>query len=396
MLKKYCSSATLIAAGVLLCVFTLTPSALHGEPAGAGNSEVSKVLQPFVDRHALAGAVTLVANKDRVVSLEAVGWEDVAARKPLKTDALFWIASQSKPITATALMILVDEGKVHLDDPVEKYLPEFHGQWLAVEHDNDHQLLKHPAHPITVREILSHTSGLPFSSSIENPTLDQRPLSERVVSYAVSPLQFEPGTKYSYSNAGINTAGRIIEVVSGMPYEKFLDTRLFGPLGMKDTTFWPNPRQIARLTKSYRPNAAKDNLEETTVTQLRYPLDDRKNRFPMPAGGLFSTASDLARFCRMVMNGGELDGKRYLSESAVKEMTSKQTGSLPDGYGLGWSTGGGNFGHGGAYATNMNVDTNRGLVTVWMVQHAGYPLDGDKAAGAFRQAAEADFDKRKP
>ncbi len=176
-----------------------------------------------------------------------------------------------------------------------------------------------------------------------------------------------------------------------MPYEDFLDTKLFVPLGMKDTTFWPNVRQIARLAKSYRPNAAKDNLEETTVTQLRYPLNDRKNRFPMPAGGLFSTAVDLSRFCRMVMNGGELDGKRYLSEAAVKEMTSKQTGSLPDGYGLGWSTGGGNFGHGGAYATNMNIDSNRGLVTVWMVQHAGYPLDGDKAAGAFRQVAEAHF-----
>jgi CubicO group peptidase (beta-lactamase class C family) len=283
--------------------------------------------------------------------------------------------------------MLVDEGKVNLNDPVEKYLPEFHGQWLAVEHDNDHQVLKHPAHPITVREILSHTSGLPFSSSIENPTLDQRPLSERVVSYAVSPLQFEPGSKYSYANAGINTAGRIIEVVSGMPYEKFLDTRLFQPLGMKDTTFWPNPSQIARLAKSYHPNAAKDNLEETTITQLRYPLNDRKNRFPMPAGGLFSTAADLARFCMMILNGGSLDGKRYLSDNAVREMTSKQTGDLPDGYGLGWSTGGGNFGHGGAYSTNMNIDTNinsAGQITIWMVQHAGYPLDGDKAYGTFR------------
>ena len=281
-------------------------------------------------------------------------------------------------------MMLVDEGKVLLDDPVEKYLPEFRGQWLAVVRDDDHQLLKHPAHPIKIREILSHTSGLPFSSSIENPTLDQRPLSERVVSYAVSPLQFEPGTKYSYANAGINTAGRIIEVVSGMPYEKYLDSRLFAPLGMKDTTFWPNAQQIARIAKSYRPNAARDGLEETTVTQLRYPLNDRKNRFPMPAGGLFSTAADLARFCRMILNGGILDGKRYLSETAIHEMTSKQTGALPDGYGLGWSTGEGSFGHGGAYSTNMNIDPNLGEITIWMVQHAGYPLDGDKAYGEFR------------
>src|ERR1700722_4940793 len=115
---------------------------------------ISAVLQPFVDRHALAGAVTIVADKNGVLSTEAVGYADIAAGKLLNTDALFWIASQSKPITATAFMMLVDEGKVHLDDPVEKYLPEFRGQWLAVEHDNDHQLLKHPSHPITIREIL--------------------------------------------------------------------------------------------------------------------------------------------------------------------------------------------------------------------------------------------------
>ncbi len=358
---------------------------------------VTAVLQPFVDRHALAGAVALVADRRGVLSVESVGWADIAAKKPLKPDAIFWIASQSKPITATAFMILVDEGKVHLDDAVEKYLPEFRGQWLAIEHDNDHQLLKHPSHPITIREVLSHTSGLPFASSIENPTLDQRPLSERVVSYAVSPLQFEPGSKYSYANAGINTAGRIIEVVSGMSYEKFLDTKLFEPLGMKDTTFWPNAKQIGRIAKSYRPNQAKDNLEEITVGQLRYPLNDRTNRFPMPAGGLFSTAADLATFCRMILNGGEMNGKRYLSENAIREMISKQTGNLPDGYGLGWSTGGGNFGHGGAYATNMNIDTNHGdgLITIWMVQHAGYPLNGDQAYGAFRQAADAAFGKPK-
>ena len=138
-------------------------------------------------------------------------------------------------------------------------------------------------------------------------------------------MQFEPDSKYQYSNAGINTAGRIIEVVSGMPYEEFLDKRLFGPLGMKDTTFWPNEEQLQRLAKSYKPNADKTGLEEITIGQLKYPLSDRK-RQPMPAGGLFSTAADVGRFCQMVLNGGVFDGKRYLSEAAVKQMTSKQTG----------------------------------------------------------------------
>ncbi len=344
-----------------------------------------------MDSHALAGVVTLVADKDKVLDVEAVGYADVAAGKPMKPNALFWIASQSKPITATCLMMLVDEGKLKLDDPVEKYLPEFRGQWLIVEQDGAHQRLQHPPHPITVREILSHTSGLPFSSAMENPTLDGLPLSIAVRSYAMTPLQYEPGAKYQYANAGINTAGRLIEVLSGMPYEQFLQTRLFDPLGMKDTTFWPSKAQVARLAKSYRPNGDKTDLEETTVTQLKYPLSDHASRYPMPAGGLFSTAADLSRFCRMVLNKGELDGRRYLSEASVQEMTRKQTGNLPDGYGLGWAVGGDWFGHGGAYATNMTVDTQRGLVLIYLVQHAGFPKNGDQSGGAFQNAARQQF-----
>ena len=355
------------------------------------DKSVAKALQPFVDSHSLAGAVTLAANRDNVLSLDAVGFADVAGGKPMKTDAIFWIASQSKPITATALMMLVDEGKVKLDEPVEKYLPEFRSQWLVAEQGKDRLLLKKPQHPITVRHLLSHTSGMPFKSAMEEPTLDLLPLRDAVRSYAMTPLQTEPGAKYQYSNAGINTAGRIIEVVSGMAYEDFLDKRLFVPLGMKDTTFWPNEEQLGRLAKSYKPNAAKSGLEEITITQLKYPLSDRK-RQPMPAGGLFSTAGDLGRFCQMVLNRGEYQGKRYLSETAVMQMTSKQTGDqIKEGYGLGWSTGGGTFGHGGAYSTNMNIDSNRGRFTVFLVQHVGFPGNGGQSAGAFQKAADELF-----
>ena len=356
-------------------------------------SPVAAALQPYVDRHVLAGAVTIVASKDKVLSLDAVGYADVAARKPMRPDAIFWIASQSKPMTATALMMLVDEGKVNVENPVEKYLPEFRGQWLAVEHDNDHMLLKKPEHPITVRNILTHTSGLPFTSPMEQPTLDLLPLRVAVRSYAMSPLQFPPDSKYQYANAGINTAGRIIEVVSGMPYEKFMDERLFHPLGMKDTTFWPSEEQVTRLAKSYKPNGDKTDLEETTITQLKYPLSDR-TRQPMPAGGLFSTAADTARFCQMILNGGEFDGRRYLSEAAVKQMTSKQTPEpVKDGYGFGWSAHGNVFGHGGAYSTDMSIDAQRGLITVYMVQHAGFPGDGGKAKEAFIRAAAEHYGK---
>src|SRR5262249_9202777 len=151
-----------------------------------------------------------------------------------------------------------------------------------------------------------------------------------------------------YSNAGINTAGRIIEVVSGMSYEKFLETRLFKPLGMKDTTFWPTSSQLRRLAKAYKPNAAKDGLEETPISQLHYPLNDPV-RQPMPAGGLFSTANDLSIFYRMIANGGAFNGKRILSENALEQMTSKQTGDLATPYGFGINVGGGHIGHGGAY-----------------------------------------------
>ncbi|MGC8640130.1 MAG: serine hydrolase domain-containing protein [Isosphaeraceae bacterium] len=368
-------------------------SPLKAQAAPPASESISAALQPFVDNHTLAGAVTLVADKDRILALNAVGHADIAAGKPMTADALFWIASQSKPITATAFMMLVDEGKVKLDDAVEKYLPEFHGQWLAVEQDANHMLLKKPRHPITIREILSHTSGLPFASAAEKPTLDLLPLRVGALTYAMSPLQFEPGTQYQYANAGLNTAGRIIEVISGMPYETFLETRLFRPLGLKDTTFWPNEEQLRRLAKSYKPNHDGTGLEETTITQLRYPLNDR-GRQPMPAGGLFSTARDLARFCQLLLNDGVFEGKRYLSHAAIHELTRKQTAdSIKVGYGLGWSTDGGSFGHGGAYATGMNIDRNRGLITIFNVQHAGFPGNGKQSYEVFRKAAEKEFGK---
>jgi CubicO group peptidase (beta-lactamase class C family) len=372
---------------MLLALPFLLLSASAQDRTPAPQKAVAAALQPFVDNGTLAGAVTLVADKDKVLSVDAVGFADIAAKLAMRADALFWIASESKPITAAGLMMLVDDGKVQLDDPVEKYLPEFRNQWLVVEQTKDQMQLKKPRHPITVREILSHTSGLPFMSVMERPTLDLLPLKVAVQSYAMTPLQFEPGTKYQYSNAGINTAGRIIEVVSGTAYEDFLQKRLFEPLGMKDTTFWPSEEQLKRLAKSYKPNLSKTGLEETTIGQLKYPLSDHQ-RQPMPAGGLFSTADDVARFCQMMLNKGGAKGRRLLSEGAVKEMTKRQTAEgIKESYGLGFSTGAGTFGHGGAFATNMTVDSNRGLVMVFMVQHAGFPGNGGQSNGAFQKAA---------
>jgi CubicO group peptidase (beta-lactamase class C family) len=369
----------------LLVALLLAP----GASAFAAEPKIGPTLQPFVEENTLPGAVTLVADVDRELSLETVGYADVAAKKPMPQDAMFWIASMTKPITGAAVMMLVDEGKVQLDDPVEKYLPEFQGIMVVAERTPDKLVLKKPTKPVTVRNILNHTSGLAHFSPLERPKLDWWPLEVRVRTYPLSPLEFEPESKYAYSNQGINTAGRIVEVVSGKSFEAFLDERLFQPLGMKDTTFFPSEAQTARIAKSYQ---LKDSgpPSEVEIQYLTYPLTD-KQRTSMPGGGLFSTAHDVGLFGRMVLAGGEFGGKRYLSEAAVKEMTSLQTGDLPTAYGLGWSVDRNSktFSHGGAYGTNLRVDPERGLVTVFMVQYAGGKNEAwRKVLPAFLKAAQ--------
>jgi len=332
---------------------------------------IRSYLQVAVNNHTIAGAVTLVADRDHTVYLKGIGFRDQAANATMPADAMFWIASMSKPMTATALMMLVDEGEVKLDDPVEKYLPEFKGQMVRLTGAGSTQLVP-PTHPIRVREILSHTSGLPFRSSAQPGALDLLPLKDAVHSFAAEPLTFQPGTDYVYSNEGLNTAGRIIEVVSGMPYEQFMQERLFDSLGMKDTTFWPNSEQIGRLAKSYKLDPQTKNLVDTPIDQLTYPLDDKMRRYPMPAGGLFSTAADVSKFCQMILHGGTFEGKRYVSPEAVHEMTSRQNGTLnATGYGLGWSISPGGAGHGGAYKNVMDLSLTEGRVFIFMVQQAG-------------------------
>jgi len=378
---------------VLLAVFQLPIAASADTPA---MESINAAVQPFVDRRELAGAAMLVATPDNVLSHTAVGFANVGSERAMRADSMFWIASQSKPITATALMMLVDEGKVRIEDPVEKHLPEFRGQMVVAEKDDEHVLLTKPVHPITVRNVLSHTSGLPFRSAIEVPTLDRLPLADRVRSYAMTPLDFQPDSKYRYSNAGINTAARIIEVVTGRSFEDFLDERLFKPLAMKDTTFWPDGVQVTRVATSYRPGKGRRGLEPTTISQVQYPLTDRVNRYPMPAGGLFSTAADMVRFYQMLANDGQLDGRRYLSEVAVRQLTSKQTPKgVANEYGFGFSTGGNRFGHAGAYSTNSYFDREHGFILIWLVQHAGFPGNGSKSQDAFRQAAIREFSKQK-
>jgi CubicO group peptidase (beta-lactamase class C family) len=221
-------------------------------------SPLTPVLQSFVDQHIVPGVVTLVANKDGVVALDKAGYLSLANKTPMREDAVFWIASMSKPLTGTALMMLVDEGKLSLDDPVEKHLPEFKGQMMAGPDGKEGP--NPPKHPITVREIMCHTSGLVLAN--DKSLKRTQVLKDDVAEYASRPLRQEPGTKYEYNNCGINTGGRLIEVVSGMSYAEFMQKRLFDPLGMKDTTCWPNEEQASRLARTAKPTDDKKDLVE--------------------------------------------------------------------------------------------------------------------------------------
>ncbi len=373
----------------LATVFLFLPSLFERAFAQESRtiSKIASSLQRYVDDHVLAGAVTLVASPDKVFALEAVGWMDIAMQVPMRTDCVFWIASQSKPITCSALMMLVDEGKISVDDPVSKYLPDFGDQMVVAERDSEHVLLKRPKQPMLVRHLMSHTSGLPPSTLLMKPTLDVLALEKQVTGNSLLALNTEPGAKYLYSNPGINTVGRIVEIVSGMPFEEFLQKRLFNPLDMKDTTFWPNENQLARLAKSYKPTEDKKRLEETTVVQLHYPLGDRSKRHAFPGGGLFSTAMDLSRFYRMIANRGMSEGKRILSEKSLSEMTTDQTGSLHAKYGFGFKTDEQSVGHGGAYSTNSSFNREQNLITIFLVQHAGWADKGKECLPTFHKVA---------
>jgi CubicO group peptidase (beta-lactamase class C family) len=371
----------------------------------AGISPVAQAIQSAVDHQVLAGAVTLVSTRERVLDVGAVGYSDMAARRPMTADSLFWIASMTKPITAAAIMLLVDEGRLGLDDPVSKYLPMFLGQQVVEEQTSAQETLRRPRRPITIRNLLSHTSGLTPRTPLEIPHVDRLSLAENVTSYPMLPLRFEPGSRYEYSNAGFNTAGRIVELVGGMPFDEFLRRRLFGPLGMTDTTFWPSKAQMERLAKSYRLVAGGTGLEEIAIDQLSYPLTDRR-RGVCAAGGLFSTAADMGRFCQLILGGGVYQSHRYLAEASVRSMTTTQTGDLITtggrdfGYGLGWQTfrrdhleaaaTAGSFQHGGAYNTLMRIDPAQGRIGILMVsnQHLAVAAQ-DQIWSAFYTAVHA-------
>jgi CubicO group peptidase (beta-lactamase class C family) len=342
---------------------------------------IRAAMEEQIAAHRAAGVVTLVLRDGKVVHHEAVGMADRERRRRMEKDSVFWIASMTKSISATAVMILVDEGKLSLDEPASKWLPELKKVRLASGP---------PQREITLRHLLSHTAGLQFPA--RKPSDGAHSLKSYTLELLKPPLSFEPGSAYEY-NFGITVAGRIVEIVSGRRFEEFVRERILQPLGMKDTAFHPDERLRRRLVQTYK--TGDDGALELAYNPFITP-SAAVRRMTEPSGGLFSTAADLARFYQMILNGGELDGQRIVSRAAIAEMTRAQSaGGQELNYGLGWQTGNarrravpgfsaGAFGHGGAFGTHGLVDPEHKLVVIFLVQNV-LVKDGGKPREAFHQ-----------
>lgn len=388
-------------AAILTTCVILTPLAREATLPG-----IEEAMRAMIANEEIAGSVTAVASKDAVLHLDASGYADIAAKRPMTTDSLFWIASMTKPVTGVAILMLQDEGKLSVSDPVSKHLPEFAG-------------LKAPSGKpadITIAQVLTHTSGL---GEAAGPAAQQaRTLADLVPIWLAAPMQYEPGERWKYTQSGINAAARIVEVVGGTTFDAFVQKRIFDPLEMTDTTFYPTEAQRDRLATAYAKN------KETGALEAVPPRADfgSRDRPPQGHGGLYSTAPDYARFCRMLLNGGSLDGRRYLSDAAMRFLTTPQTGELATGffqsdtygnrganYGWGIATSilrtphdgaaamlsPGTYGHGGAWGTQAWIDPARSVAYVLMVQRANFPnSDASDVRRVFQQAAADALDKR--
>ncbi|HUF62968.1 MAG TPA: serine hydrolase domain-containing protein [Verrucomicrobiales bacterium] len=393
------SRGSVSAAGLLVAGSLAVPaSTWAAEKPGPVIPEAREALEKAVEGREVAGGVTLAGDADGVLHQHSAGWASLENNRAMSADAIFWIASMTKPVTGAAVLMMQEEGKLAVEDPVSQYLPEFAGL-----KDGEGKPVS-----VSIAQLLTHTSGLSELSPEESARI--RTLAELTPLAAAKPAQFPPGSKWVYCQSSINTAGRIVEVVSGRTFPEFLEERLFGPLGMKDTGFYLNESQMKRLATSYR-RTDGGTLEGAEIFLLHGKSPVSRERCPMPNGGLFSTAEDYGRFCRMIVREGELDGRLYLKPESVREMTRIHTGDLVtgftpgNGWGLGWcvvrepqgaseALSPGSFGHGGAYGTQAWIDPVKGRFYVLMVQRANFPnADASELRRAFQNGAAARLDQ---
>jgi CubicO group peptidase (beta-lactamase class C family) len=373
---------------------------------------LSVLFQGYVDRGDLPGMSATITRKGYTVYNETFGWMNKEARKPIQDDTIFIIASMTKPITAAATMILYEEGHFHLNTPVSKFLPGFKDVKVCAGVSEDGSLILNDLErEITFRHLFTHTSGLSYGWNENDPVdreyrkaqkrYEEQKLPQTLVNSIEElshlPLAFQPGTHWRYSFS-IDVLGALVEIISGQPYEKFLEERLFKPLGMSDTAFFVPPEKIDRVATIYGHDSPEKGLQPITEIKPNTAPPD----FPSPGGGLVSTTSDYARFCQMLVNGGELDGRRILGPRTVALFAINHTPAeaLPYGFvendlyhaGYGYSLGTrvlmdisktglygsvGEFGWDGAFATYFWVDPKEELYGLMMLQHrpnAYYPI----------------------
>jgi CubicO group peptidase (beta-lactamase class C family) len=356
-------------------------------------------VQRSIDDKRIAGAVTMVVRHGHVAWFKSQGMMDREAAKPMRPDAMFRICSMTKPITSVAVMILYEEGKFLLDDPVSKYLPEFKNSKVLVKPTHGEPYTIPASHEITIRDLLRHTSGLTYNWNADLGAMYNKAgvasgllqydgtIGDSVKRLAAQPLLFNPGERFEYS-LGVDVLGRLVEVVSGQPLDEFFRTRIFEPLGMKDSYFYPPENKLDRLATAYTYDSEKGlaRFPDTPIHEglleysADYPSRGPKKLFSGGAG-LVSTAMDYARFCQMMLDGGKVGNTRILSRKSVELMSQDQLGKIsPDmAFGLGFGVDGvkgplnelgsvGEYNWGGFFYTGFKIDPKEQMIIVFMAQ----------------------------
>ncbi|MBL8178239.1 MAG: beta-lactamase family protein [Bryobacterales bacterium] len=374
----------------------IAAEAVKPDPTGFSQQRLVRI-QETIERHIearnISGAVTLIARNGRIAHLQAHGMMDIEAKRPMAKDTIFRVFSMSKPVAGVAILMLIEEGKVRLNDPVSKFIPELKGMKVAVTDSRPGAAASEPPNyytipatrEITIQDLLTHVSGLgsgpvgAFEARKFLQNLAGGTLAELIPKYASIPLDFQPGSRWAYSGlAGFDVLGRVVEVASGLSFDQFLKQNLFGPLGMKQTAFHPGEENWPRVVTAY-------HREGGALHKVANPNRLQSKTYYSGAGGLVSTAEDYAQFGMMLAAGGQHHGKRILSPRTVEWMSSAfvpdtMQGRAPGrGYGLsvqvvtdpvraGFRVSAGSYGWDGAYGTHFWVDPKEKLVGVMMIQ----------------------------
>ena len=409
MRSTFCAERNRKSIPVLLGFLALTVVAIAqdlptAKPESVGLSSerlerISSVVQHDIDDKRIAGAVTLVVRHGKVAWFKAMGMMDREAAKPMPADAMFRICSMTKPITTVAAMMLYEEGKFLLDDPVSKYLPEFKNAKVLVKPAQGEPYTIPATKEITIRDLMRHTSGITYQWNADlGPIYEKADVASGLLQYdgtigdsvkrlAGLPLLFNPGERFEYS-LGVDVLGRVVEVLSGKPLDEFFRTRIFEPLGMKDTYFYPPENKVGRVATAYTfyPDKGLNRFPETPIHEgsfvysADYPTRGPKKLFSGGAG-LVSTAMDYARFCQMMLDEGKVGNTRLLSRKTVELMTHDQLGKIgPDqAFGLGFGIDGvktplselgspGTYAWGGFFYTAFTIDPKEQMIVVFMGQ----------------------------